>query len=94
MIQLTTSNGTFGLVEVPKDAIDPQVYNNAIGYNTPIMDFWVGFVGVHEKEIDLPPGNWTFLFTTKDATDEDWKKVGEKPNLDPEKNYAVLQLNK
>lgn len=64
MKQTTWDGKDVLLVEVPEGALELCVLNNPVGFDCPILEFWVGAIGVHEKEIELPKGNWQFAFAS------------------------------
>lgn len=78
MVQLTDK---IYAVQVPDDAqdfqfeIEPSEDWYRLNWLTEIDDVESGFYGDWvQYHIDLPPGSWQFLFTTKEATEEELKQ--------------------
>lgn len=68
-------------VEIPKDSSDHWVINNnteKVGLNWYIENKSFGEEGNTWSEgVDLPPGEWNFIFSTNHLTEENAKKVVE-----------------
>lgn len=78
MIQLTDK---VYAVKVPDGAADIIIEDNRLRY------FFLTF----EPMVDLPPGTWRLLFTTKTATEEDARKVVRSSDWHfPEKHYRYV----
>lgn len=63
---LTQLTDNIFAVEIPEDAIYTRVFKDSSG------EYLSGF---QEPLIPLPPGSYTLLFLSKEATEDDWKKV-------------------
>jgi len=68
MKTITTDKMTIGLVEVPDGANLFEVFND----DNPYISFWLE---IRTPRLYLHPGNYTFLSTTKELTEEVAKEV-------------------
>lgn len=82
MKQITTTKGTFLFVQVPDGAyefsteIDFMEDWYQIIYHRDIDDEESGFYGeCYQDNIELPQGNWQFINTCKDISEEQAKEV-------------------
>lgn len=75
MITLTTTKAKLLFVEVPGLARDFKIFDDELPY--------ISYFIRHEtRRIYLPFGStYTFLFTTKQATEEDWKPLVDEKNI-------------